>query len=99
MAPRSTHFLDVSSAEQRFAQTVQSFIGSYDPRVQGTVARVAACWAKEWVNLASPTLFPPTGVGLSEMEREVYCARWRTYYQEHREHICQRRRERRRGIQ
>lgn len=91
VAPRSPHFLDVSSAEQRFAQTVQSFIGSYDPRLQGTVARIAACWAKEWVTLASPTLFPPELGILARDARREY---WRAWHATHRERCNQRRRER-----
>jgi hypothetical protein len=93
MGPPKPIFRDVTTAEQKFADTIRNFIASYDPRLQPVVARIARGWVQEWSNMALPTLFPPAGNGLSDFMGELHHAIYhRQYYARNREHILQRQR-------
>jgi hypothetical protein len=84
-------FRDITTAEQKFAGMVQNFIGSYDPQLQPVVGRITRTWAKEWSNMALPTLFPPAGGGLSEFLAELHQQTYhKFYYSIHRERILER---------
>lgn len=71
MGPPKPVCRDIIGAEERFAQTVKNFIGSYDPKLQPFVSRIAAGWAKQWSTMISPTLFPPAGDGLDEFHAKT----------------------------
>jgi len=90
---RSANFRDITTVAERFEQTVQNFVTSYDPQLRPVVARIACSWAKKWSTLASPSLFPPAGDALNdflgELHHQVY---HKAYYAAHREHILQRQR-------
>lgn len=93
MGPPKPIFRDVTTAEQKFADTIRSFIASYDPRLQPVVARIARGWVQQWSNMALPTLFPPAGNGLSEFMGELHQQTYhKFYYARNREHILQRQR-------
>ena len=94
MGPPKPVCRDIIGAEERFAQTVKNFIGSYDPKLQPFVSRIAAGWAKQWSTMISPTLFPPAGDGLDEFMQKLHHQYfYKAYYSVHRERILQRNRE------
>lgn len=60
-------------------------------RVRPVVARIACTWARQWSELAAPTLFrPDKGDGFWSIFQEIESQRWKLYYARHRTRILER---------